>query len=137
MLRHLRTPWPGLVGLALASLTLLPPDGWALCVAPGGHIELEPLALDGAAGCCTAPAPLSGDDVTSADSDCESCSDVVAFSGSVLPCRPLHVDVPSVLAPAVLVSLAAPYEYGTSAVRATALAPSPPGTLRTGTLLRN
>jgi hypothetical protein len=100
MLTRLRTPLPGLLGLVLALATLLPPAGWALCVAPGGHVEVEPVALEAGGGCCaddgeTAP-PAAG--VTGAGGDCESCWDLVAFSGGAERCRTHTLGAPGLAA---------------------------------------
>lgn len=134
MLKPLRTRLPALVGLALAALTLLPPGGWALCVAPGGHVVIEPVALDGG-GCCESEWPGATTDVTSNDSDCDSCSDLTMFDGSAAPGRP-----PGLAAPALLPALA-PARPATSPVDASAPwrdpAPPPASARRTGTLLRN
>jgi hypothetical protein len=85
-----RTPQPGirirLLALALAALALLPPDGWALCVAPGGHVEVEP-ATQGAAGTCCDDEAAMGGGLTAADGGCSACTDLVAFAGHALPGR--------------------------------------------------
>ncbi len=102
MLRSLRTPRAGLLALALAALTLLPPAGWALCVAPGGHVEVEPVATDGGAGCCTIPEDANSHDAAAAaGSDCDACHDLTAFDGDTARCRPQDDAAPGVCVPAL------------------------------------
>jgi hypothetical protein len=136
MLCLLRTRLPGLLALVLAALTLLPPSGWALCVAPGGHVEVEPVALAGG-GCCEAPAADTATDVESERGDCDSCSDLTAFDGSLTLARSLGR---SSLAPLVSLTpvptlVRAPRRESVAPPRATARPPA--SALRTGTLLRN
>lgn len=123
---RIRRPGKAWIVLALlgALVSLLPPQGWALCVEADGHVAVEPLC-DGED---AATIPETGDP----SDDCGPCVDVVIAVGS--PIQPAK-NLRSLLlqaAPGFAVPVAGPIDYASVMTRVT---PPPPASVAASAIL--
>lgn len=107
--------------LWLATTSLLPGPGWALCIGPTGHLAVEFAGVEVTGGLTAAATARCGD--ACPPDECRACNDVLLTS-SDQACSRRDVAVPALaLAPVALVAFLEPRI--TDAVARGAVAPIP------------